>query len=204
MTGYENMSVARDFAFVYKDGMTSVVFPSGTEHKVAVVEIPDGWITSEDIKVNYVVLNEDEFVRGRAPHGLYRRVEWAEGTDYVWVNDSTLDFVYIVDVAKLEVVKTLMSHDISTIVSVQNFDMAQQIEMQKQIVMDMAQKDDKSFEIAAIIVGSVALVAGIINFMYMAKMKEDFRRSIKRNEPIDLVVKKNDDDTSEIGGYSVN
>lgn len=204
MTGLEDKPVARDFAFVYKEGMTSVVFPSGTEHKVAIVEIPDGFVSNEDIKINYVVLNTDEFVRGRAPHGMFRRVEWAVGTDYVWVTDSTLDYIYIVDVVKQEVVNTLTDSDFSTLVSVQNFERARSIEMQKQIVKDMTPENDNSFEIAAIAIGCLALVVGLANVLYMTKMKDEFKNSSGKSEPLDLVIKKDADEASEMGGYSVN
>ena len=94
--GYENTSVSKDFAFVYKNGKTKVVFPSGTEHKVAIVEIPEtGDIRDGDVQINYVPFNTDEFIQGRAPHGRYRRIEWAVGTDYVWVNDGSLEELYV-------------------------------------------------------------------------------------------------------------
>ncbi len=187
-TGYEDKSVARYFAFVYRDGKTSIVFPSGTSHKIAIVEIPDqGYISQDTIKVDYVVLNEDEFKAGSAPHGLYRRVTWAEDTDYVWVSDSTLEFIYVVDLAQKKVVKTIKEMGASSMVSIQNFERSRQIEMQKQIVQDMAKKDDRSTEIAAIVIGCFALLAGIVNLVYMSKMRKEFQASISADEPVKLV-----------------
>ncbi len=186
-TGYEDKSVTRYFAFVYRNGKTSIVFPSGTSHKIAIVEIPDrGYVSKDTIKIDYIVLTDEEFDYG-APHGLFRRVTWAEDTDYVWVSDSSLDYLYVVDIAQKKVVKTIKEMEAKSIVSIQNFERARQIEMQKQIVQDMAQKEDKSTEIAAIVIGCLALLAGIVNVMYMYKMKKDFQASISAQEPARLI-----------------
>ena len=133
-----------------------------------------------------------------------RQVEWAQGTDYVWVTDSTLNYIYIVDVVKQEVVNTLKDINISRVLSVQNFDMARQIEMQKQIVHDLTMKDDKTFEIVAIVVGCLALVAGIANFLFMSKMRRNFQMSIGREEPLGLVVNKDLETASASGLNSIN
>jgi len=60
ITGYEIQAWAKDFAFVYKDGRTIVLFPSGTEHKVALDELPNTrWAGSQkDLKISYVILKK--------------------------------------------------------------------------------------------------------------------------------------------------
>jgi hypothetical protein len=185
--GYENTSVSKDFAFIYKNGKTKVVFPSGTEHRVAIVDIPEtGDIRDGNVKIDYVTFNTDEFIQGRAPHGRYRRIEWAVGTDYVWVNDGSLEEIYVIDVEKKTVATTITEIDTGDLVSVQNFDRTRQFEEQQKMFVDMAAqqqqmadsmavKDSNAMEITAIVIGVLAIVVGAMNFAYVAKMRNEFK-----------------------------
>ena len=159
-----------------------VVFPSGTEHKVAIVELGSGDLTNANIPVSYVTFNTDEFIAGRAPHGRYRRIEWAEGTDYVWVTDGSLDETYVIDVMTKQVETVLRNIDPGSLVSVQNYERARQIETQKALVTQMTQQQaqeesssSSGIAVAAIIVGGLAVVGAIANFMYMVSMKKSFK-----------------------------
>ena len=177
MTGYEDKTVAKDFAFVYKDGKTWVVFPSGTEHKVAIVELSNGDLTNDNVKVSYVTFNNDEFV-----------VEWAVGTDYVWVTDGSLEEVYIIDVMNKNVVNTLTGIDTGRLVSIQNYERVRQFEQQQQLITEMRVEESKTMEISAIVVGCFAVAVGIANYMYMMKMKKEFHAEISKDEPKNLIV----------------
>jgi hypothetical protein len=75
-TGYETTSVAKDFAFVEKDGKTLLIVPSGTSHKIAVVDLTKGGVEYE---TRYITFNEEEFIKGRAPHGRYRQTQTMYG-----------------------------------------------------------------------------------------------------------------------------
>ena len=99
--------VSVDIAFVYKDGKTLAIFPSNTEQKVAIVELTTSDLTSDAITISYVTFDENTFIPGRSPHDRFRQVEWAVGTNYVWVNDSSLKEIYIIDVMEKEVVTIL-------------------------------------------------------------------------------------------------
>jgi len=197
ITGYEDTTVARDFAFVEKDGKTLAVFPSGTEHKVAIVEIGEGDLSSASNEPRYVTFNSDEFIAGSAPHGRYRRVEWAVNTDYVWVSDGSLQEVYIIDVMKGEVVNTLSEVDPGSLVSVQNFEREHQMSMQQDLInsmipsssVEMSDDDNDDLETAAIIIGIVAIVVGVVNFLYMMKMRKDFKEDMKGTDPRKLIQK---------------
>mmetsp|Transcript_12419 Transcript_12419/g.18153 ORF Transcript_12419/g.18153 Transcript_12419/m.18153 type:complete len:270 (+) Transcript_12419:1581-2390(+) len=197
-SGYEGKSVARYLTFITRDEKTHLVMPSGTSHKIAIIELPvKGYVTNDSIKVNYVTLSDADFVNS-APHGMYRRVMWAEGTDYVWVSDSTRDDekVYIVDVAKGETVKTLTGFKSSSFLSVQNYERARQIDMQKSLVQDlqvqMTQKvteegRGQGIEYAAIVIGSVALIAGLANIAYMNKLRKEFQATVREGEPVKFI-----------------
>ncbi len=164
------------------EGKTRVVFPSGTDHRLAVVEIPTGTVqSSADLDIRYITMNNEEFVAGRAPHGLFRRIEWAVGTDYVWVNDSTLNYLYVVNVATGET-KIMEDMDIGTLLSVQNYERTRMIELQEQMIIDMTPKGSSAIEIVAIVVGCLAIVVGLLNYMHMAKMKKDFDTQTAKGE----------------------
>jgi len=203
-TGYEDKSVALDFAFVTTpDDRTLVIFPSGTEHKIGIVDITNG----KPEKISYVTFNDEPFIAGRAPHGRYRRVEWAIGTNYVWVTDSSLDEVYVIDFVNEEVVTVLTDTDVSKMISVQNYEYQRQFEMQKQLVMDMTQGGGSSstmyaatsdggdtelksspITIAAIVLGAVAIVVGLLNYMKMNNISNEFEALRKKEkEPMSVV-----------------
>lgn len=191
--GYETKSVSKDFAFVYKDGKTLVVFPSGTEHKVAIVELANGDLTNANIPVSYVTFNNDEFIAGRAPHGRYRRIEWAVDTNYVWVTDGSLEETYVIDVMTKQVETVLRNIDTGSLVSVQNYERARQIEMQKQLVAEMTEQQQQGqstsgIAIAAIIVGAFAVVGAVANFMYMVKMRKSFEAEFGKDMPKNLLI----------------
>ena len=170
-----------------QDDKTLVIFPAGTEHRIAIVDI-----TSSPMKTSYVTFNKDEFIPGGAPHGRYRRIEWAIGTNYVWVTDSALDEVYVIDFVKEEVVTTLTEVDTSKLISVQNYEYSRQFEMQKKLVMDMTQgskdteKTSTVVETIAIILGAVAIVVGVANYMYMVKMRKEFQKETSKEEQLHL------------------
>lgn len=192
--GYEGKSVAKWFSFVYRNGKTCVVFPSGTEHKVAIVEIPEvGRMTNENAKIDYVTLTTAEF-DNTAPHGMYRRVMWAEDTDYVWVSSNNPSKLFVVDVMKKEVVNEIEGFKVSSMLSVQNYERARQIDLQKQMITDMQDisKPSNTTQIAAIVIGCCALVAALANIAYMAKMKKVFLASqqtmslMQNGNPVDI------------------
>jgi hypothetical protein len=205
MTGYEKTSVALDFAFVEKDGKTLLIVPSGTSHKIAIVDLTKGGVEYE---TRYVTFNDEEFIKGRAPHGRYRQVEWAVDSDYVWVTDSSLDEIYVIDFVKEEVVNRLTEMNIRKLVSVQNFEKKRAFEMQQQIVMDMSNQgmlntksNATALEISAIVLGCLAVAVGIANYMLMVKTKNEFNTS--RDEPKNLITSDRDAESS-IGMPSIN
>jgi len=176
--GYENLSVARDFAFVQRNGKTLLVMPSGTSHDVAIVDFDDNFATT------YVKFTDQPF-ENTAPHGRYRSVEWAVGTDYVWTNDSQLDEHYVIDVVKGQVVKTITGIRRSSMLSVQNYEKQLQEKMMQgaqpsqpaqgaqpsqpaQAAQPAGATDEEETDplvIASIVIASLALIVGIVNLM---------------------------------------
>lgn len=136
---YDNLSVARDFAFVDIVGKTYLAFPSGTSHTIAIVDF-------DNFNVRKVTLTEAVF-ENTAPHGRYRGVEWAVGTPYVWTNDSTEDEHYVVDVINAKVVNTIRDVDRSTLVSVQNWARVREAEEREKMMTEI-----KTMQVSATVV----------------------------------------------------
>merc|ERR1712238_436423 len=113
-TYHEDDVVHGDFAFVEKDGKDIIVFVSGTENRAAVVDITGG---ASDIKTTYVNLAEGESTSNR----LRRQIEWAAGTNYVWIDGTANKEVYIIDVMSAELVTTLTGISTTKMLSVQNY-----------------------------------------------------------------------------------
>eukprot|EP00980_Cylindrotheca_fusiformis_P024622 scaffold12169_cov132-Cylindrotheca_fusiformis.AAC.10 len=102
--------VYSDFAFIEYPTTKTMVLSSANENKVAIVDL-----SGSSPKVDYVLLNNEPASSGNR----LRQVEWAVGTNYVWVSGPSEDKAYVVDYKKKKLVKTI---DIATykFVSVQN------------------------------------------------------------------------------------
>lgn len=180
MEGYETLSVARDFAFVESiDGRTLLVMPSGTEHKVAIVDF------TNNFEMKHVKFSDAMF-ENTAPHGRYRSVEWAVGTDFVWTNDSTENEHYVIDVVNAKLVNTITGVARSELVSVQNWERmregAQREEMMAE-VRSMTSQDgadgSNAVGAAALIIGLLALAVGAGNLYALSNLKKDGAASIE-------------------------
>lgn len=124
---YAGHSVARDFAFALKDDKTYLIIPSGTAHEISIVDF------SDNFSVKKVVLTDKVF-ENTAPHGRYRSVEWAVGTDYVWTNDSKEDEHYVIDFIQGKLVNTVTGIDRSELLSVTNWDRVRE-HAEKEVMM---------------------------------------------------------------------
>jgi len=136
---YEGLSVARDFAFALKDDNTYLIMPSGTAHEIAIVNF------SDNFSIKKVKLTDAEFENG-APHGRYRSVEWAVGTDYVWTNDSTEDEHYVIDFIKGRLVNTITGIDRSELLSVTNWRLVRENDDMETMMADIKVMQDQAIE----------------------------------------------------------
>lgn len=181
--GYEKMSVARDFAFVERGDKTYLVMPSGTSHKVGIVDF------SDNFSVKHVDFTDLEFENG-APHGRYRGVEWAVGTDYVWTNDSDLDEHYVIDVVKGELVNTITGIARSTIVSVQNWDRVREASQRDEMMAEVQVLQSEAIgeaggsstmSVAALLIGACALLVGLANLYVLYDMQNKNKQNAAQN-----------------------
>jgi len=99
--GLEDATTFNDYAFIERGGKSMIVFAAGTENKVAIVDITDG-----NPRVSYVTLKEG----GLTAYKNRRQVEWAVGTDFVWVDgtgSARPREIYVVDIMQEVVVSTI-------------------------------------------------------------------------------------------------
>jgi len=123
-TGVMDDNVYEDFAFVGD----IAVFGSSTENKLAIVDFStDPPVTSKITLTDKA--KEDGFWERR-------QVEWAVGTDYVWVEGSEYEEIYVVDIVKKMVVKTITGIDPRKMVSVNNVQREQQAIMVQNMISE--------------------------------------------------------------------
>jgi len=131
-TTYEEDQVFNDYAFVEQGGMKMIVFAAGTENKMAIIDV-----TSGSPEVSYVTFAE-------GPPTSYRerrQVEWAVGTNYVWVDGAGEDEVYVIDVVSKAVVNTISNVETTKLLSVDNHARNVQNAILMQSIQDMITSD---------------------------------------------------------------
>jgi hypothetical protein len=96
----EDDSVFNDFAWVQTEDMNLFVLASAIDFKVAIVDM-----SSSPPSVSYVTLSDMAWPEDADARD--RQVEWAEGTDYVWIGGRMELQSYVVDVRNKELVQTI-------------------------------------------------------------------------------------------------
>ena len=89
--------------------MDLFVVSSASDYKVAIVDM-----STTDYEISYVYLKDVPY-EGRR---YSRQVEWAEGTNYVWVGGRQDDEAYVIDIANMELVRTFTEVDSRKLLSV--------------------------------------------------------------------------------------
>lgn len=82
--------------------MNLFVVSSSSDYKVAIVDMD-----SPNYDVSYVMLKDVPY-EGRR---YSRQVEWAEGTQYVWIGGRQDDEAYVIDIESKTLVRTFTEID---------------------------------------------------------------------------------------------
>merc|ERR1711957_963274 len=118
----EDSAVFNDFSFIQTsadDGLGDgvdrdlIVIASGTENMVAIVDLMSG-----TPQVSIVTMRDDAEMTARRSR---RQVEWVVGTKYVWIDGTGGEEVYVLDVDKKEMVKTIAGITTTKMLSVENY-----------------------------------------------------------------------------------
>jgi len=119
----ETSAVFNDFAFIQTSeddslvggGMDRdlIVIASGTDNKVAIVDISSGMpvVTIIDLKADIVLTAR----RNR------RQVEWCVGTPYVWIDGTASEEIYVLNVDTKQMETTITGITTSKFISVENY-----------------------------------------------------------------------------------
>jgi hypothetical protein len=87
--------------------MNCFVVSSSSDYKVAIVNM-------DTLEASYIMLKDIPYEGRRRS----RQVEWAEGTQYVWIGGREDDEVYVIDLEKMELVRTFTEVDPRKLLSV--------------------------------------------------------------------------------------
>merc|ERR1712238_202270 len=118
----ETSAVFNNFSFIQtsaNDGLGDgvdrdlIVIASGTEKKVAIVDLMSG-----SPEGSIVTMRDDAEMTARRNR---REVEWVVGTSYVWIDGSGQAELYILDIDRKEIVRTINGITTTKMLSVENF-----------------------------------------------------------------------------------
>jgi len=118
----ETSAVYSDFAFIQtsaSDGMGDgidrdmIIIASGTENKVAIVDVSTG-----SPQITIVTMRDDTELTARRNR---RQVEWVVGTQYVWIDGTNQEEIYVLDIDSKQVVRTVKGVPTTKMLSVENF-----------------------------------------------------------------------------------
>jgi len=121
-TDEETSAVYSDFAFIQtsaSDNMGDgkdrdlIIIASGTENKVAIIDI-----SLATPKVNIVTMRDSTDITAKRNR---RQVEWVVGTQYVWIDGTNLEEIYVLDVDMKKVITTVKGVPTTNMLSVENF-----------------------------------------------------------------------------------
>jgi len=205
-TGNEDEDVFSDFAFVDLPDKNLLVFASGTENKAAIIDLSD---VENPV---YVVLKDDG--ESTARWGSSRDIEWAVGTHYVWIGGDDADEIYVLDVMKKELVRTITEKSSSKILSVVNFEKMNAAKRQQEMIdatiASYVSGDSSSEEgvsennlfnggssndndnnidnvgIIGLVIGCVSLVVGAVNIYAISGMKNQKQRGRDDDDAVSL------------------
>jgi len=191
----ETSVVYNDFAFIQTavddDIMNTgkardlIVIASGTENKVAFIDITD-----DKNVVTIVTLSNANVMTAKKNR---RQVEWCVGTPYVWVDGASADEMYILNIDTKQMVTTITGINSKKMISVENYAAKRTADLIAQQMMAavtdtdqvevnsvnpapvaVQNKDDSDIDpvgIAALVIGVCALVVGVANMVYMGRSK---------------------------------
>lgn len=163
--------VVTDFAFVMDDNRSILVLGASTDNNLVLVDLND-----PNFRMAKLALTTAEEANG----GNERQIEWAEDTNYVWVNGKDVDEIYVVELPSsniddARVAKTITSTGAGDIVFVENYERKAAFQMMQahtdNTMKDLnalnaapEEKEDDNVDpvaVAALVVSVLALVVGL-------------------------------------------
>jgi hypothetical protein len=154
-----------DFAMAEIEGKTLAVFASGSDNEVAMVDM------ANPTRVTKLALTSSNEASGAEGEG--RSVEWALGTEYVWVTGSEAKELYVIRIpgGKIEraiIEATIEGIDATALVFVENYrtkaaEKALETRATLQAAEDSTQ--ERQLAIAGLVISCIALMSSSIMFV---------------------------------------
>ena len=201
-SGAEKSPVFNDFAFIQGDGRDIIIVASGTENKVAMIDMSGGSprISKVTLSSNSATTADDRF---------RRQVEHVRGTPYVWIAGHKTEEVYVVNIDSKRLVNTLTGVKSTKMLHVENYERKQTLELIQNMIgnggsvssdgsgsgsgtgsgtssngVSNSYKSVSSDEskvdpvgIVGLVVALVACVLGVVNMIFMKKATAALQKS---------------------------
>jgi len=157
-----------DVAFIMDDKREILVVASNTDNNIALIDLKTFQTQKLDLAPGVI----------ESTGGGSRQVEWAVGTDYVWINGGEANEIYVVKVSgginSAELVNTLTGVRTSQILSVNNFERmraaalaqgnintANPIQSSTNPLQSGSGNNSNTLGIVGLVLGALGLVAGL-------------------------------------------
>jgi len=162
--GTPGKTAISDVAFVQDGSREILIVGAGTDNHVVLVDLK----TFKTRKLN-VAPGVDESTGGGS-----RKLEWAVGTDYVWVNGGESKEAYILKITggieSAVVDRTLKDVPAGNMLFVNNFERMRAVAMTQQS-QQSATTDNTTMESWALVLGSLGLLAGLGSLVVVMSQK---------------------------------
>ena len=122
--------VVTDFAWIMDDSRNILAFAASNNNDLVLVDLDD-----DDFRMTKLALTAASV---EANGGSERQIEWAQDTNYVWVNARDTDELIVVElptnnIDDARVIKTIPSHDQGDLIFVENFDRKAAVQMMQEL-----------------------------------------------------------------------
>lgn len=161
-------NVITDFAYIDNNGKQIAIFAASTDNDLALVDLAD------PMNVVKLQLTPNEESTG----GRSRSVEWAVGTNYVWIGGSVESEQYVVELgatlSDAKVLRTVTGVQASSVIYIENYE-ARRLANQVSVMLERQPSGDSDDDAAlilaiiAMVVCGLTLIVGL--YMYHTVMR---------------------------------
>lgn len=153
-----------DFAIAEIGGRNVAVFASGSDNDVAIVDL------ESPTSVPKISLTSSSFASGVAGEG--RSVEWAQGTEFVWLTGQEAKEIYVIqiprgDIGRATVKTVIQGVDASALMYVENYAaraVATSLERSSRFHEAVAANQDNTLSVVSLVIACLAFVFSVALF----------------------------------------
>jgi len=175
--GLPTKTVVSDFAFVTDETRNILILGASTDNDLVLVDLND------DYKTTKITLSEASETTG----GSRRNIEWAVGSNFVWVDGGGTQEQYIIElpddnINNAKLVRSLTNITAGNMIYVENYERTRVAQEAEQLIMSMTSKseirssssgsvDDSEspVAVAALVLGILSLLLGVALVILVAR-----------------------------------